>query len=291
MTQRLGVLKTYKLFIGGNFPRTESGRYKRATNPKTGEHLANYCHASRKDLRDAVRAARKAQSGWSGASPYLRGQILYRAAEMLESCRSSMEKELVSTSGISDQEAGLEVEASIDHLVHYAGWSDKFHQIFGAVNPVSSSHFNFSTHEPTGVVVVFCPEKPPLAGLVGAIAPVIVSGNSCIAIVSDAASLPAITFAEALATSDLPGGVVNLLTGEQGELAAPAGSHMDVNAIVEASGNAELFSALQSQGVSNLKRVSQRNLTAETWLGEESRDPYTILDTVEVKTAWHPIGA
>ena len=292
MSQRLGVLKTYKLFIGGKFPRTESGRYVQATNPQTGEHLANYCHASRKDLRDAVRAARKALPGWaSGATPYLKSQILYRAAEMLEGRKTAMATELETATGCSTKDAVADVNSAIDHLIHFAGWCDKFHQIFGAVNPVSSPHFSFSTHEPTGVVAVFCPEDPPLAGLVASIAPVILSGNTCVAIVSGKASLPAITFAETVATSDLPAGVLNILTSDGDELAATAGSHMDINAIVEASGNAELYSKLQAEGASNLKRISDRNLNRKEWLGESARDPYAILNTVEVKTAWHPIGS
>ena len=176
--QRLAVLKTYKLYIGGKFPRTESGRYKIAMSPETGEHLANYCHASRKDFRDAVVAARKAQAGWAANSAYLKGQILYRIAEMLESRADAMIAELQNSTGADKKSARAELEASVDRLVYYAGWSDKFQQVFGSVNPVASSHFNFSTPEPTGVVGIFCPDEPSLLGLVSLVAPAILGGNS-----------------------------------------------------------------------------------------------------------------
>jgi acyl-CoA reductase-like NAD-dependent aldehyde dehydrogenase len=283
---RLPVLKTYKLFIGGKFPRGESGRVARA-NGADGESLGNFCVASRKDFRDAVVAARKAQPGWAKATAYLRGQILYRAAELAELRRAELEAEL--------RRAGFrrvedEVEASIDRLVYYAGWTDKFPQLFGSVNPVASSHFNFTTPEPTGVVAVVCPDAPPLLGLVSLLAPAILSGNSVVLLASETAPLPAVAFSEILATSDLPGGVVNVLTGTRTELASHFASHMDVNAIVDGSGDAATGKILQGGSAVNLKRFSTRVLTGKEWMTSKAEDPYWILDTVEMKTAWHPIG-
>lgn len=289
--QRLAVLKTYKLFIGGKFPRSESGRYKIAQSPKSGDHLANYCHASRKDFRDAVVAARQAQPGWGASSAYLRGQILYRAAEMLESRGDSLAAELESSTGTDKKSARAEVEASIDRLVYYAGWSDKFQQVFGSVNPVASSHFNFSTPEPTGVVGIFCPDSPALLGLVSLVAPAILSGNSSVVLASEEFPLPAITFAEIIATSDVPGGVINLLTGGRAELAPHFATHMDLNAIVDGSGDPVIGSRFREGSATNLKRVAARALDHPAdWFGEAAQDPYRILDTIEIKTAWHPIG-
>lgn len=290
-SQRLAVLKTYKLYIGGKFPRTESGRTMIATDAQTGEHLANYCHASRKDLRDAVVAARSAFAGWSGTSAYLRGQILYRAAEMLESRRDAFAAEIRQLTGASADKAAAEVDASVDRLVHFAGWTDKISQVYGAVNPVASSHFNFTTPEPTGVVGVFCPNAPSLLALVSEIASAILTGNTCVVIASEKHPLPAIILAEALATSDLPGGVVNLLTGQHDELAPWMARHMDVNAVIDASGNAKIAKTLQDGTAENLKRFASHALGSErAWFGDAARDPQRILDTVEFKTAWHPIG-
>ena len=289
--QRLNVLKTYKLYIGGKFPRTESGRYMTATNATDGSHLAHYCHASRKDLRDAVVAARSAFPGWSKSTAYLKGQILYRAAEMIESRSDSFVEELVAVTGATKAAANREVEATIDRLVHFAGWSDKYSQVFSAVNPVASSHFNFSSPEPTGVVGIVSPDSPGLLGMVSLIAPAILSGNTAVVIASETAPLPAITLAEALATSALPGGVVNLLTGIRSELAPWLAGHMDVNAIVDGSGDDSVFETLQSGAADNLKRVHDHSLpSAEAWFEETAQDPYRILDTTETKTAWHPIG-
>lgn len=289
--QRLNVLKTYKLYIGGKFPRTESGRYMTTTNAADGTHLAHYCHASRKDLRDAVVAARSAFPGWSKAIAYLRGQILYRAAEMIESRSDSFIEELVAITGQTKAAATREVETSIDRLVHFAGWADKYSQIFSSVNPVVSSHFNFSSPEPTGVVGIVSPDTPGLLGMIALIAPAILSGNTAVVIASETAPLPAISLAEALATSDLPGGVVNLLTGVRSELIPWLASHMDVNAIVDGSGEKEIFENLQSGTADNLKRVHDHSMpTPEGWHEETAQDPYRILDTTETKTAWHPIG-
>jgi len=290
LPKRLGVLKTYKLYIGGKFPRGESGRYLTARSADGKTTLANFCHASRKDFRDAVVAARKAQPGWAKNSAYLRSQILYRAAEMLETRAPELIAELRRSSGSQEKDATNEVAGAIDRLVHYAGWTDKYAQLFSSVNPVASSHFNFTTPEPTGVVVVLCPDAPALLPLVSLIAPAILSGNTVIVVASDTLPLPAITFSEILATSDLPGGVVNILTGTRTELVSHIASHMDVNAIVDANPDAALSAQLQSGLATNLKRYTQRPLTGREWASPKAEDPYWILDTVEFKTAWHPIG-
>src|SRR3954470_23151585 len=210
---RLDIRKTYKLYIGGKFPRSESGRYLPAKSPG-GEHLDNFSHASRKDFRDAVGAARAAVDGWSKATAYNRGQILYRAAEMLQTRAAELVNEIARSTDAGAAKAKREVAAAIDRLVYFAGWTDKFSQVFGSVNPVASSHFNFSTPEPTGVVVAICPNEPALLGLVSMIAPIILSGNTVIALASPTNALAALTFTEIIATSDLPGGVVNMLAGD-----------------------------------------------------------------------------
>ncbi len=283
---RLSVPKTYKLHIGGKFPRGESGRVIPAKSP-SGEHLANYCLASRKDFRDAATAARKAQPGWAKASAYLRGQILYRAAEMLQQRELELAAELT-RSGAKNTRA--EVEISIDRLVHYAGWTDKYSQLFSSVNPVATPHFNFTFPEPTGLVVAICPDAPALLGLVSLLAPIILSGNTCILLASEKSPLPALTFAEIIATSDIPGGVVNILTGTRAELAPHFASHMDVNAIVDASADPAIATILREGSSLNLKRVTTRKLTEKDWPNSKAADPYWILDTVEMKTAWHPVG-
>lgn len=288
---RLPVLKTYKLFIGGKFPRTESGRYRAAKQPKTGEHLANYALASRKDLREATVAARKAQAPWAANAAYLRGQILYRAAEMLEGRAASLADEIACSTGATAKSAAAEVAASADRLVYYAGWADKFAQVFGSVNPVASPHFNFTNPEPCGVVGVVCPDSPSLLALVSLLAPVLLSGNSAVVIASQKFPLPAVTLAEIIATSDVPGGVVNILSGDRAELAPHLASHMDINAIVDGSGDAEIAAVLKRGAADNLKRVKTRPLTARAWFTAAAADPYTILDTVEFKTAWHPVGS
>ena len=284
---RLEVLKTCKLSIGGKFPRSESGRVAAARSLDGRTHLANFCVASRKDFRDAAVAARKAQPGWAKASAYLRGQILYRAAEIAEQRAAELTRELT-RAGVRG--AAAEVTASIDRLVHHAGWTDKYAQLFGTVNPVATPHFNFTTPEPTGVVVVVCPDAPPLLGLVSLIAPAILSGNAAIVLASETVPLVAITLAEVLATSDLPGGVVNILTGTRAELASHFASHMDINAIVDGSGDPAVAATLPAGSALNLKRVATRTLAANDWCTAKAEDPYWILDTVEMKTAWHPIG-
>jgi acyl-CoA reductase-like NAD-dependent aldehyde dehydrogenase len=289
MSTRLDVNKTYKLYIGGNFVRSESGRYLPA-QAVSGEQLANVCLASRKDFRDAVVAARSAFDGWAKKSAYLRSQILYRAAEMLQNRSDELASEITRSTGCSPEEASLEVSASVDRLVYYAGWSDKYSQIFGSVNPVASPHFNFTTPEPTGVVVTLAPDVPSLLPLVSLIAAIALSGNAVVAIASDKYPLPAATFSEILATSDLPGGVVNLLTGKRSDLVSHIAGHMDVNAIVDASGSPEIGSKLQGGMALNLKRYASRALAEGDWFSEKAEDPYWILDTIEFKTAWHPIG-
>jgi acyl-CoA reductase-like NAD-dependent aldehyde dehydrogenase len=281
MSERLSVRKTYKLFIGGAFPRSESGRSYEVTDAK-GAFLANASRASRKDVRDAVSAARKAFGGWSGRTPYNRGQILYRVAEMLEGRRAQFVDELKRT-GLTRTAATAETDAAIDRWVWYAGWADKVGAVAGAANPVSGPFFNFSTPEPTGVVGVLAPSSP-LLGLVSVIAPVIVTGNTCVAVVAD--PLAAITLAEVLATSDLPGGVVNILTGDVTELAPWLASHMDVNALDLAGAPADLVPSLEEAAAENLKRVLRP--AAVDWTADPG---VTRLNAfLETKTVWHPVG-
>lgn len=285
--QRLPVLKTYKIYVGGKFPRTESGRYYLLKNA-AGQPLANVCDCSRKDFRDAVVAARAAQGSWASRSAYNRSQILYRIAEMLEGRTAQFVEELTLT-GLAASAARLEVQTSIDRFLHYAGWADKYQQIFSSVNPVASSHFNFSVLEPTGVVAILAPEAPALLGLVSLVAPVICGGNTCIALASTAQPLGAVTFAEVLATSDLPGGVVNLLTGRRAELLEHMASHMDVNAVVYSGADRAELSTLRTRAAGNVKRVVAYDRA--DWLGDDAQGPYFILDTQETKTTWHPIGS
>ncbi len=289
MKTRLDVKKTYKLYIGGKFPRSESGRCLPAKSA-AGGHLDNFAHASRKDFRDAVVAARSAVDGWSNATAYNRGQILYRAAEMLQNRASELVTEIARSTGASAARAKREVTLAIDRLVYFAGWTDKYSQVFGSVNPVATSHFDFTTPEPTGVVVVLPPDEPSLVALVTLLAPVILSGNTAIVIPSEKFPLPAVTFAEILATSDLPAGVVNILTGKRAEIVPHIASHLDVNAVVDGAGNVELSATLQSGTAINLKRYASRSLAGADWFTAKAEDPYWILDTVELKTAWHPIG-
>ena len=288
-TERLRVRKTYKLYLGGGFVRSESGRYLTARSP-AGELLDNYCHASRKDFRDAVVAARAAFDGWANKSAYLRGQILYRAAELLQTRAPEMAGEVERSHGVTLAKARQGVAAAVDRLVYYAGWTDKYSQVFGSVNPVASSHFNFTVPEPTGVVVVLAPDVPVLLPLVSLLAPVIASGNTAVVIASERAPLPALTFAEILATSDLPGGVVNILAGKRAELIPHIASHMDVNAVVDGTGDAAARQALQAGTAVNLKRYADHSLAPDEWFTPKAENPYWILDTVEFKTAWHPIG-
>ncbi len=289
MSTRLDVKKTYKLYIGGKFPRSESGRYLPAKSA-AGAHLDNFAYASRKDFRDAVVAARAAVGGWSKATAYNRGQILYRAAEMLQNRASELVNEIARSTGAGAARAKREVTLAIDRLIYFAGWTDKYQQIFGSVNPVATSHFDFTTPEPTGTAVVLAPDEPSLLALVSLVAPVILSGNAAIVVSSEKFPLPAVTFAEILATSDLPGGVVNILTGKRAELIPHIAGHLDVNAVVDGVGNAELSAKLQAGTAINLKRYMKHFLKPAGWFTTQAENPYWILDTVEFKTAWHPIG-
>ncbi len=286
-SSRVPVAKTYKIYIDGKFPRTESGRYFPLEN-SDGNVIANMCWGSRKDFRNSVVAARKAFPGWSSASAYLRGQIMYRIAEMLEGRSDQFVAELV-LQGQSKRRAKKEVEATIDRLIYYAGWSDKYQQIFSAVNPVSSSHFNFSVLEATGVVSILAPNDSSLLGLVSNVIPAIVGGNTCVVLASEKMPLCAVSFAEVLHASDVPGGVVNILTGYREELVGQFASHMDVNAVVFCDGDAEVARDIQEQAADNIKRVIAR--VDADWAKEKSQNPYLIKETQETKTTWHPIGS
>jgi acyl-CoA reductase-like NAD-dependent aldehyde dehydrogenase len=288
---RLNVQKTYKLFINGQFPRTESGRSLELKDAK-GKFLANVCWGSRKDVRDAVVAARKAFDGWSKKTAYLRGQVLYRMAEMLERRAEEFVAEICAMTGKTMVQARAEVEKSIDRLVWYAGWSDKFAQLFGSVNPVASAFFNFSVPEPTGVVGIVAPQQPSLLGVISAIAPVIVSGNSGVVIASEKYPLCAVSLGEVFVTSDLPAGVVNIVTGKGSELISHLCKHMDVNAVVDYRSDAAQYKALQLDGAENVKRmVSHAGISEKAWFEDAvAQSPYWIQECTELKTAWHPIG-
>lgn len=281
---RLEVLKTYKIYIGGKFPRTESGRYYETKGAKN-KLLANICLSSRKDFRNAVVAARSAQGGWSERTAFNRSQILYRIAEMLEA-RSAQFIQEIKDQGATEKMAQKEVELSIDRLVYYAGWCDKYVQVASSVNPVSSSHFNFSTLEPIGVVSVIVPEESSLLGLVSIVAPIIAGGNTVVALASTSKPLCAISFAEVLNSSDVPGGVVNILTGEKAELTSHMASHMDVNAVVYCGSDISLYSEIQEGAVDNVKRTFMYD---RDWFKTEEQGLEFITDLQEVKTTWHPI--
>lgn len=285
VAKRLEVLKTYKIYIGGKFPRTESGRYYIATN-NAGEKLANVCLSSRKDFREAVVAARTAFGDWGARYSFNRGQILYRIAEMLEGRKMQFIDELIKQDALRRQ-AENETNLSIDRLIYYAGWCDKFQQVFSSVNPVACSHFNFSTLEPTGVVSIIAPQNSSLIGLVSVIAPVIAGGNTCIALASYPKPLCAITFAEVLNSSDVPGGVVNILTGNPHELLPYFSNHMDVNAIVYCEKDLAGRKVIYENATLNLKRTTFYEDT--NWNAEEVQSPYRIMDTQEIKTTWHPV--
>ena len=281
---RINVLKTYKIFIGGKFPRTESGRYFHMKNTK-GDLLANMCLSSRKDFRNAVVSARKAQESWANATTLNRGQILYRIAEMMEGRKSQFIEQLQST-GSTLSTAKKEVVISIDRLIYYAGWSDKFQQIFSTVNPVASNHFNFSTLEPTGVVSIIAPNENPLLGMISLIAPTIVGGNTAVILASATNPLVAISLAEVINTSDVPAGVVNVLTGDREELLPQFASHKDVNSIIYCGNKKEELKVVEEMATENLKRVS--TYRRKNWKQENSQSPYFIEKCQEIKTIWHP---
>ena len=285
MSNRLEVLKTYKIYIGGQFPRTESGRTYVAFSPK-GDPLANMCLSSRKDFRDAVGSARGAFGGWSGRAAFNRGQILYRIAEMLEGRKAQFVDELIKQ-GATKANAENEINQSIDRLIYYSGWCDKYQQIFSSVNPVASSHFNFSVVEPMGVVAAIAPQEFSLIGLVSLIAPIIAGGNTCVLLASEKKPLCAVTFAEVLNSSDLSGGVVNILTGKVSELLPFFADHMDVNATCFCESDEAAKKLIKEKASLNVKRVIIYE--SKKWNSDESQSPYFINDFQEVKTTWHPI--
>ncbi|MCX4669487.1 aldehyde dehydrogenase family protein [Streptomyces sp. NBC_01381] len=287
MSERLTVLKTYKLYVGGKFPRSESGRVYEVTDSK-GKWLANAPLSSRKDARDAVVAARKAQGGWAGKTAYLRGQILYRVAEMLEGRKDQFVREVADAEGLSKSKAAAVVDAAIDRWVWYAGWTDKIAQIVGGGNPVAGPFFNLSSPEPTGVVTVVAPQKSSFLGLVSVIAPVIATGNTAVVIASEDSPLPALSLGEVLATSDLPGGVVNILSGRTAEITPSLAAHQDVNAIDLAGVEDDVLAKeLEVAAADNLKRVVRPQPV--DW----SADPGThrLTAFLETKTVWHPTGS
>ena len=284
---RIPVRKTYKLYIGGAFPRSESGR-SYVVSGADGAFIANAALASRKDVRDAVVAARKAFAGWSGATAYNRGQVLYRVAEMLDGRRSQFVDEIGQGEATSREEAAAAVDAAVDRWVWYAGWADKVAQVAGSSNPVAGPFFNFSVPEPTGVVGVLAPQRSSLLGLVSVLAPVLLTGNTVVLLASENRPLPAITLAEVLDTSDVPGGVVNLLTGRVAELAPVLAAHRDVDALDFAGAPGELVADLERAAVTNVKRVLHPPSVEPDW----SAAPTTrrMLAFLETKTVWHPVG-
>ena len=280
MTGKIPIAKTYKLFIDGTFPRSESGRTF-SVNDTEGELIANVSQASRKDFREAVRAARSAQLPWASRTAYNRGQILYRVAEMLESRKTEF-VELLKSIGVNSRSATREIEDSIQRWVWYAGWSDKYSQILGSVNPVSGPYFNFTVPEPTGVVGIIAPTEPSMLGLISRLAPAIVSGNTVVVVSEGHSSLTSVTIGEVLATSDVPAGVVNILTGDQTDLLPWMVGHLDVNAVDISGISQETDLTLIEEAASNVKRVVSRQVN------EESLE--LISDFLEMKTVWHPIG-
>ncbi|MGW1604440.1 aldehyde dehydrogenase family protein [Streptomyces eurythermus] len=286
MSDRLSVFKTYKLYVGGKFPRSESGRVYEVTDSKNN-WLANAPLSSRKDARDAVVAARKAFGGWSGATAYNRGQILYRVAEMLEGRREQFTREVADAQGLSKSKAAAVVDATVDRWVWYAGWTDKIAQVTGGANPVAGPYFNLSSPEPTGVVAVVAPQESSFLGLVSVVAPVIATGNTAVVIASEKAPLPALSLGEVLATSDVPGGVVNVLSGRTAELAAPLAAHQDVNAIDLAGADEALAKELEIAAADNLKRV----LRPQPVDYFETPGIERMTAFLETKTVWHPTGS
>ncbi len=281
---RIEIQKTYKIFINGQFPRTESGRYYPLKNKK-GDVIANICLSSRKDFRNAVVAARGAFGGWSGRAAFNRSQILYRIAEMMEGRKEQFIAELVAQN-TPVKAAKHEVEEAIDTMVYYAGWCDKYQALFSSVNPVASSHYNFSVPEPTGVVAIIASEYLSLIGLVSAIAPVIAGGNTCVVLASESMPLCAVTFAEVLNTSDLSAGVVNILTGKSEELHTHFSTHLDVNAILYCRNNKSEIKTIKENASLNVKRVFVYENDLKLI---KAQGPYFIFDFQEIKTTWHPI--
>ncbi len=284
MTERLPVAKTYKLYVGGAFARSESGRHV-AIDDHAGHHVANAPRGTRKDVRDAVRAARGALPGWQGRTAYNRGQILYRFAEALESRVDELTGESVRIRGLDRAAARAEIEAAVDHAVHYAGWTDKLHAVLGAVNPVAAPHFNFTMPEPTGVVAVIAPEEPDVLGLVAEILPPLAAGNVVVAVVSERWPLLGLHVGEILGVADVPAGVVNLLSGLHSELVKPLAGHHDVDAIVDTTGDPEI-TRLAADSVTRVARPA-----GDDYLDVAGLDSLTRIEPfVELKTAWHPVG-
>lgn len=286
MSDRIEVLKTYKTYVDGAFPRSESGRTYPIKNGD-GNNIANACRCTRKDVRNAVGIARGAFSGWSSRSAYNRGQILYRIAEMLEGRKQQFIGEL-ERSGLSSEKAEEEVNLSIDRLIYFAGWTDKYPQVFGTVNPVASSHFNFSTPEPTGVVGIILDDSSPLLSLISMMAPVIAGGNTALILASEKNPLSAISFGEVLHASDVPGGVVNILSGFRDEMVDHLSSHINVNGILSTLSDQKTRKLLDENAAISVKRI--KHYPAENWESESHENPYLILDFQETKTTWHPVG-
>ena len=286
MVQSLHINKTYKLYIDGKFPRTESGRYIKWIDPQNNMTI-NFCRGSRKDFRNAVVAARSAFKAWSGLSAYNRGQILYRIAEMLESRKEQFKSELI-LQGFTKKQSEKEVALSINRLVYYAGWADKYQQLFSRVNPVSSPYYNFSSPEPTGVVSVIAPDDSCLLGFLSVIVPAVVGGNTVVILASESYPLCGITFAEVLHSSDVPGGVINIMSGRRSELIEQFSSHMDVNAIIYCGIDSGHASMIEKNTALNVKRAI--NYEDQNWINSNAQGPYHIMNSQEIKTTWHPIG-
>ncbi len=289
--KRLAVRKTYKLLVGGAFVRTESGRAYEATDSRGG-FLAHVPLGSRKDVRDAVKAARAAFPGWSGRTAYNRGQVLYRAAEMLEDRSAEFVEALRASTGAAAGPARREVAAAVDRLVHFAGWADKIGAVLGTVNPVAAPYFNFSTPEPTGVVGVICPESPLLLPLVSRVAAALVSGNALVAVGPEKAPIPALLFGEVVGTSDVPAGAVNLLSGKKSELVPALATHRDVDAIDDGSGDPALGELVEREAADRVRRVSHpKASTPAEWFDAKKTEGLAALEPfLEIKTTWHPAG-
>lgn len=283
---RMAVKKTCKMYVDGKFIRSESGHYYKLEN-KNGEVVANICRASRKDFREAVVAARKAQAEWAKKTAYNKGQVMYRIAEVLEG-RTAQFIESLMLEGAHKQDASREITAAVDRLVYYAGWSDKYIQLFSSVNPVESSHFNFSYPEPSGVAGIVAPAASGLLGLISLIAPAVAGGNAVIALADEKFPLTATNLAEVLHASDVPGGTVNLLTGYKTDLLKQFATHMDLNAVIYGGNNAGELKLLEENAAVNVKRIV-KNFYDDYFSGE-AQNPYHIMDTQEIKTTWHPVG-
>ena len=286
MVQSLKINKTYKLYIDGKFPRTESGRYIKWIDPKKNMTI-NFCRGSRKDFRNAVVAARGAFKAWSDRSAYNRGQIFYRIAEMLESRKEQFKSELI-LQGFTKKQSEKEVALSINRLVYYAGWADKYQQLFSRVNPVSLPYYNFSSPEPTGVVSVIAPDDSCLLGFLSLIVPAVVGGNTVVILASESYPLCGITFSEVVHSSDVPGGVINIMSGRRSELIEQFSSHMDVNAIIYSGVDSGHARMIEKNTALNVKRLV--NYADQNWINPDAQGPYHIMKSQEIKTTWHPIG-